>query len=426
MPSIVQIVQGIAPVTIAPQQAGTCLIAVAVVNDAGTDISSNIDDKSNRWWNLNGGHSVISNTQVNINWQGPSNVPVSPGVYTHPPTTGVTVVSEGGIPGGPVYLWVFEIASPPNTTDPIAGPCHSITPQDEGILAAFGPIPSSANPSLDDTGTACALWFGGANGCLDWDLAIAVCAAGGEGGNITGVQSPWTIAGTPQAGAVCAYQFIPTGNKPCPMVFDAAAPTVSAIAVAGFYSNAPATTGNIVIKKVTSPSGAAQSFTFTPSYGAPFALDDGQSNDSGPLAPGTYSVTEAPVAGWATEVSQDPSAIVLGAGQTITVTFQNTLIPIPPPPIPPPSCLEGRPLLDGDGQLRAPQVMLRWSDDGGKTWSNTYLLNCGKQGQYNARARKTQLGRARKRVWEVSGVDAIPWRLAAAYIEATPSTAVKG
>ncbi len=185
-------------------------------------------------------------------------------------------------------------------------------------------------------------------------------------------------------------------------------------------------TGNIVIAKTTVPAGSSQSFEFTPSYGSVFDLTDGETNDSGPLAPGTYQVLETPVPGWTTATSQDPSNIIVVAGETTTVTFTNTLTPLPPPPIPPSTCLEGAPLLDGNGQPRAPQVMLRWSDDAGKTWSNTYLLNCGKVGEFQARARKTQLGRARRRVWEVSGVDQIPWRIADAYVEATPSTAIKG
>jgi len=86
--------------------------------------------------------------------------------------------------------------------------------------------------------------------------------------------------------------------------------------------------GNIVVVKETNPSGSAQSFDFTTSYGSPFMLMDGQSNDSGQLAAGTYSVSEAAVAGWATTAScsdgSDPSSIQLGAGETVTCTFVNS------------------------------------------------------------------------------------------------------
>jgi hypothetical protein len=79
------------------------------------------------------------------------------------------------------------------------------------------------------------------------------------------------------------------------------------------------------------------------------------------------------------------------------------------------------PLLDGDGNPRPPQIMLRWSDNGGKTWSNWYLLNCGQLGEYNARAIKWQLGRARRRVFQVAVTDPVPIRFADAYIKADPS-----
>jgi hypothetical protein len=76
-------------------------------------------------------------------------------------------------------------------------------------------------------------------------------------------------------------------------------------------------------------------------------------------------------------------------------------------------------LVDGNGNPRPAQLMLRWSNDAAKTWSSTFLLNCGFPGQYKARARKTQLGRARKRVWEISATDPIPWRVANAYVQAS-------
>ncbi len=99
----------------------------------------------------------------------------------------------------------------------------------------------------------------------------------------------------------------------------------SAFSAFGFRTNHAAVTGNIVIEKVTSPPASLQSFDFTTDYGSPFTLSDGGSNDSGQIATGTYSVTETPVAGWTTTISSDPSAIVVTAGVTTTVTFTNTL-----------------------------------------------------------------------------------------------------
>ncbi len=82
---------------------------------------------------------------------------------------------------------------------------------------------------------------------------------------------------------------------------------------------------------------------------------------------------------------------------------------------------DGLPLAADGSNARGPQLMLRWSNDGTKTWSSTYFLDCGQAGEYDFRARKIQLGRARKRVWELSGSDPIPWRIANAYVEASES-----
>ena len=79
------------------------------------------------------------------------------------------------------------------------------------------------------------------------------------------------------------------------------------------------------------------------------------------------------------------------------------------------------PLFDGDGQPRPPQLMLRWSNDGGQTWSNTYFLSIGEQGEYQKRVIKRMLGRARKRLWDVSWTDPIPWRFNDAFIQANPA-----
>jgi hypothetical protein len=85
----------------------------------------------------------------------------------------------------------------------------------------------------------------------------------------------------------------------------------------------------IIVKKQTDPDGASQKFTFNPSWSASnFQLSDGQSKQSGPFAPGTYSVSELPVSGW-TQTSatcdngSNPGSISLQAGETVTCTFHN-------------------------------------------------------------------------------------------------------
>jgi hypothetical protein len=76
------------------------------------------------------------------------------------------------------------------------------------------------------------------------------------------------------------------------------------------------------------------------------------------------------------------------------------------------------PLTDGDGNFRAPQIMLRWSDDYGHTWSNSYLLDCGKAGEFRKRVFRNRMGQARDRVFEISTSDAIPWRIISSVLKA--------
>lgn len=78
------------------------------------------------------------------------------------------------------------------------------------------------------------------------------------------------------------------------------------------------------------------------------------------------------------------------------------------------------PLLDGAGKPRDPQIMLRWSDDGGRTWGNEHWLGAGQAGNYKTRVIWNGLGSSRDRVYEVAVTDAIPWRIIDAYLKATP------
>lgn len=72
------------------------------------------------------------------------------------------------------------------------------------------------------------------------------------------------------------------------------------------------------------------------------------------------------------------------------------------------------------GQGSDPQVMMRFSNDGGKTWSAETMRSAGAQGQYGKRVRWTRCGMGRRRVFEVRFSDPIPWRISNAYIEAIP------
>jgi len=53
------------------------------------------------------------------------------------------------------------------------------------------------------------------------------------------------------------------------------------------------------------------------------------------------------------------------------------------------------------GQGNNPQAMLRWSNDGGSTWSNEHWVSIGKIGNYVNRALWRRLGWARDRIFEV-------------------------
>jgi len=59
------------------------------------------------------------------------------------------------------------------------------------------------------------------------------------------------------------------------------------------------------------------------------------------------------------------------------------------------------------GQGYNPQAMLRWSNDGGSTWSGEHWVSIGKQGQYKNRAIWRRLGWARDRIYEVVITDPV-------------------
>jgi len=62
------------------------------------------------------------------------------------------------------------------------------------------------------------------------------------------------------------------------------------------------------------------------------------------------------------------------------------------------------------GQGQFPEVILRWSDDGGHTWTKEYPLQAGKVGQFGTRVIWRRLGmttKLRDRVYEVSGTDPV-------------------
>jgi hypothetical protein len=65
-----------------------------------------------------------------------------------------------------------------------------------------------------------------------------------------------------------------------------------------------------------------------------------------------------------------------------------------------------------------PRAMLRWSNDGGSTWSNEHWTSIGVQGRYKNRAIWRRLGMARDRVFEVVVTDPIKAVIVAANLKA--------
>ena len=71
------------------------------------------------------------------------------------------------------------------------------------------------------------------------------------------------------------------------------------------------------------------------------------------------------------------------------------------------------------GQGENPQAMLRWSNDGGSTWSNEHWVSIGRQGNYTNRAIWRRLGWARDRIFEVAITDPVKAVIVSANLKAS-------
>jgi len=83
---------------------------------------------------------------------------------------------------------------------------------------------------------------------------------------------------------------------------------------------------------------------------------------------------------------------------------------------------QGAPLAPGVD----PQVMLRWSDDGGHTWSNEHWKSMGRIGRTGYRTIWRRLGmtlKLRDRVYEISGTDAVKIAIMGAELHMSPTNA---
>jgi hypothetical protein len=71
------------------------------------------------------------------------------------------------------------------------------------------------------------------------------------------------------------------------------------------------------------------------------------------------------------------------------------------------------------GQGDDPQAMLRWSSDGGSTWSSEHWTTIGKIGKYTNRAIWRRLGTARDRIFEVTVSDPVKTVIVSANLKMT-------
>lgn len=71
------------------------------------------------------------------------------------------------------------------------------------------------------------------------------------------------------------------------------------------------------------------------------------------------------------------------------------------------------------GQGSDPQAMLRWSDDGGYTWSSERWVTLGALGNYGVRAVWRNLGQSRNRIYEVKVTDPVKTVIVNAYADVT-------
>lgn len=214
-------------------------------------------------------------------------------------------------------------------------------------------------------------------------------------------------------------------------------------------------TATLTVVKVTLPiEDPSASFDFTGTGAGvdpTFSLVGGGSTVFEDLAPGTYGVAESGLPfGWVavshTVSNGDPiNAIELAAGDDVTVTFYNRdtnaaagvfrrLDPRRMRRAPHLNLDHKRTIFNAfellaqvgagltEGQGSDPVILMRFSDDGGMTWSEYKPTSLGKLGEYRTRVRWTRLGQARDRVFEVVVSDPVDCSLISAYVDASKGT----
>ena len=79
-------------------------------------------------------------------------------------------------------------------------------------------------------------------------------------------------------------------------------------------------------------------------------------------------------------------------------------------------------LSDPDAQGYDPLIMVRWSDDGGHSWSDLRTMSLGKKGKYKTRSIVRRLGRSRDRIYELTMSDPVRATVIQAILEAEQGT----
>jgi hypothetical protein len=69
------------------------------------------------------------------------------------------------------------------------------------------------------------------------------------------------------------------------------------------------------------------------------------------------------------------------------------------------------------GQGSDPQIMMKYSDDGGRTWSREMWRSMGAIGEYKTRCRWLRLGQARQRVYQIAISDPVKRTIIAAHVD---------
>jgi hypothetical protein len=70
---------------------------------------------------------------------------------------------------------------------------------------------------------------------------------------------------------------------------------------------------------------------------------------------------------------------------------------------------------------QGPLMMMRYSNDSAKTWSDEQARDCGQAGETQTRVIWRRLGQARDRVYEISMTAPVPWRIIDAYLFTDPA-----